>query len=87
MGIKSGYQMFWKTVNLTFDQALVAIRHCTCITTNNHVEASADSLVVALDANLLGYKFLGPSSNLEPADGVFRKWNMGFPFIQKKHKH
>ena len=76
MGIPGGHQIFWKTTKLKLDQALSAVRQLKeenlSVSQQNigHTSHPSFQLTVAVDANLVGYKYIAAKSTFTPSSAV-----------------
>ena len=82
MGISGTKNMFWKTTTITFDAAISTIASMIDTSSNSALDASIasgeaavakrEAYTVAVDANLIAYKYIGDGSSISPVGSVLK---------------
>ena len=77
MGIPHGSNLFWKTIDIGFETALSTIEQMVTsdLETTSGIGRPAAAnrpYTVAIDANLIAYKYIGDDSPISPVGSVLK---------------
>ena len=82
MGISGTNKIFWKTIAISFDTAISTIEEMIIISNSENLEACSGGgrasvcnrrpHTVAIDANLIAYRYIGDVSSISPVGAVLK---------------
>ena len=82
MGISGTNKIFWKTIAISFDTAISTIEEMIIISNSENLEACSGGgrasvrnrrpHTVAIDANLIAYRYIGDVSSISPVGSVLK---------------